>query len=188
MEKTKALGLLRGAALCDGSHTAGQQPVKLLKSTAMPLRHTVLSYSTYTEWYTPVPSHWRQQIAAQEERKALLQVGLKISTSACISALCLLARSSHPRRDSTASVLCPTDGKIENHIIESYHRMAWVEKDHSDHVVSTPLLCAGSPTTRPGCPEPHPAWPWMPPGMGHPHPPWATCSSASPPSVWKTSS
>ena len=21
-----------------------------------------------------------------------------------------------------------------------------------------PLLCAGSPTTRPGCPEPHPAW------------------------------
>jgi len=52
-------------------------------------------------------------------------------------------------------------------------RMAWVEKDHNDHVVSTPLLCAGSPTTRPGCPEPHPAWPWMPPGMGHPQPPWA---------------
>ena len=25
--------------------------------------------------------------------------------------------------------------------------MAWVEKDHSDHQVSTPLLCAGSPTT-----------------------------------------
>jgi len=24
--------------------------------------------------------------------------------------------------------------------------------------------------------EPHPAWPWMPPGMGHPQPPWATCS------------
>ena len=33
------------------------------------------------------------------------------------------------------------------------------------------------PTTRPGCPEPHPAWPWRPPGMGHPQPPWATCSS-----------
>ena len=25
------------------------------------------------------------------------------------------------------------------------HRMAWVEKDHSDHLVSTPLLCAGLP-------------------------------------------
>jgi len=25
------------------------------------------------------------------------------------------------------------------------HRMAWVEKDHNDHLVSTPLLCAGSP-------------------------------------------
>jgi len=36
--------------------------------------------------------------------------------------------------------------------------MAWIEKDHNDHLVSTPLLCAGSPTTRPGCPEPHPAW------------------------------
>jgi len=42
----------------------------------------------------------------------------------------------------------------------SYHRrMAWVEKDHNDHLVSTSLLYAGSPTTRPGCPEPHPAWP-----------------------------
>ena len=29
--------------------------------------------------------------------------------------------------------------------------MAWVEKDHNDHPVSTSLLCAGSPTTRPGC-------------------------------------
>ena len=65
------------------------------------------------------------------------------------------------------------------------HRMAWVEKDHNDHLVSTPLQCAGSPTTRPGCPGPHPAWPWMPPEMGHPQPPWATCSSTSPPSVWK---
>ena len=64
-------------------------------------------------------------------------------------------------------------------------RTAWVEKDHNDHRVSTPLLCAGSPTTRPGCPEPHPAWPWMPPGMGYPQPPWATCSSVSPLSVWK---
>ena len=50
--------------------------------------------------------------------------------------------------------------------------MAWVENDHNDRI-STPLLCAGSPPTRPGCTEPHPAWPWMPPGMGHPQPPWA---------------
>jgi len=63
--------------------------------------------------------------------------------------------------------------------------MAWVEKDHSDHWVSTPLPCAGSPATRPGCPEPLPAWPWMPPGMDHPQPPWATCSTVSPISGWK---
>ena len=65
--------------------------------------------------------------------------------------------------------------------------MAWVEKNYNDHLVSTPLLSAGSPTTRPGCPEPHAAWPWMPPGMRHPQPPWAACSSVSPPSGWKTS-
>ena len=43
-----------------------------------------------------------------------------------------------------------------NHTIESYHGMAWVEKDDNDHRVSTPLLCAGLPITRPGYPEPHP--------------------------------
>jgi len=72
-------------------------------------------------------------------------------------------------------------------MIESWnHRLAWVEKDHNDPLVSTPLICAGSPSTRPGCPAPHPAWPWMPPGRGHPQPPCATCSNASPPSVCKT--
>ena len=30
--------------------------------------------------------------------------------------------------------------------------MGCVEKDHNDHLVSTPLLCAGLPATRPGCP------------------------------------
>jgi len=54
--------------------------------------------------------------------------------------------------------------------------MTRVEKTHNDHLVSTLLLCAGPPTTRPGCPEPHPATPCMPPGMGHPQPPWAMCS------------
>jgi len=32
--------------------------------------------------------------------------------------------------------------------ISKNHRMAWVEKVLKDHLVSTPLLCAGSPTTR----------------------------------------
>jgi len=50
-------------------------------------------------------------------------------------------------------------------LVSQYHRMAWVEKDHNDHRVSTPLLWAGSLTTRSGCPEPHPAWPWLHPGI-----------------------
>jgi len=43
---------------------------------------------------------------------------------------------------------------IEGLLVESQsHRMAWVEKDIKDHLVSTPLTWEGSPTTRPGCPE-----------------------------------
>jgi len=34
--------------------------------------------------------------------------------------------------------------------------MAWVEKELKGHLVATPLLWAGLPTSRPGCPEPHP--------------------------------
>ena len=78
----------------------------------------------------------------------------------------------------------------ENHrLVSQKDRMAWVEKKHSDRGVSSPLLRAGSPTTRrPGCPAPHPAWARKPPGMGPPQPPWASCSSASPPSACQTSS
>ena len=50
------------------------------------------------------------------------------------------------------------------------HRMAWVEKDLKDHLVSILLPQAGPPTTRRGCPEPHPAWPWTHPVMGYPQP------------------
>ena len=46
--------------------------------------------------------------------------------------------------------------------ISQNHRMQRVAKDHNDHLVWTPLPQAGSPTTRPGCPEPHPAWPKPP--------------------------
>lgn len=46
--------------------------------------------------------------------------------------------------------------------------MSWIEKGYNDHLLSTPLLWAESPTIRPDCPEPPPAWRWMPPGMEHP--------------------
>jgi len=54
--------------------------------------------------------------------------------------------------------------------------MAWVGRIMK---LNSPPL-AGLPTsrtaTRPGCPGPHPTWPWTPPEMGHPQPLWATCS------------
>lgn len=41
------------------------------------------------------------------------------------------------------------------HVLGTYesenHRMVWVDKDHSDHLVSTFLLCAGSPTLMTSC-------------------------------------
>ena len=48
--------------------------------------------------------------------------------------------------------------------------MAGVEKDLKDHLVSTPCCGQGC---QPGCPEPHPAWPCMLPGMRD-IPLWAT--------------
>ena len=59
--------------------------------------------------------------------------------------------------------------------MESQNGLRWKGPQCSSS--SNPLLCSGSPTSRPGCPEPHPAWPWMHPEMGHPQPPWAICSS-----------
>ena len=41
-----------------------------------------------------------------------------------------------------------------------------------NHLVPTALPWAGTPPTRPGCPKPHPAWPWTPPRMGHPQLLW----------------
>jgi len=55
---------------------------------------------------------------------------------------------------NTIAVIFQADHRI---VKSQNHRMAWVEKDHTDHLVPTPLLCAGSTTTRPGCLEPHPA-------------------------------
>jgi len=37
---------------------------------------------------------------------------------------------------------------------------AWPGLQRTTMIISSnPLLCAGSPTSSPGCPEPHPAWP-----------------------------
>jgi len=63
--------------------------------------------------------------------------------------------------------------------------MLRVGRDLKDHLVPTPLPWASS--TRPGCSELHPTWPWTLPGRGHPQLLWATCASASPPSWWRIS-
>ena len=65
------------------------------------------------------------------------------------------------------------------------HRMAWVGRDLKDHKAPTPPLQAGPPTstfkTSPGCPGPHPTWPWTPPGIdGESTASPGSCSSISP--------
>ena len=52
------------------------------------------------------------------------------------------------------------------------HRTAWVGRDLKDHPVPAPVVGWLSPTSS-GCPVPHPAKPWAPPGMGHPEILWA---------------
>ena len=45
--------------------------------------------------------------------------------------------------------------------------MSWVERSHKAQSVPTPAV-GWLPPTSSGCPGPHPAQPWAPPGMGHP--------------------
>ena len=68
------------------------------------------------------------------------------------------------------------------------HRMVWVGRDLKDHLFPTPLPWAGTSSTRPGCSELHPTWPWALPGRGQPQLLWAACPSASPPSWGRISS
>ena len=75
--------------------------------------------------------------------------------------------------------------KVMYPISSQNHRMAWVGRDLKGHESPTPRSQAGPPTstfhTSPGCPGPHPTWPWTPPGMGRPEPLWAACCSPLPP-------
>jgi len=76
--------------------------------------------------------------------------------------------------------------RINSYLTESHNHMnglGWKGPQWTSSFIP-PAMCRVT-YHRTRLPEPHPAWPWMPPGMGHPQPPWATCSSASPPSVWK---
>jgi len=66
--------------------------------------------------------------------------------------------------------------------------MVKVGRDLKDHLVPTPLPSAGTSSTRPGCSELHPTWPWTLPGRGQPQLLWETCSRASPPSWGRISS
>jgi len=46
--------------------------------------------------------------------------------------------------------------------------VVWVGRDLKDHLVPTLLPGAGTPSTRPSCSRPHPAWPWTLPWRGQP--------------------
>ena len=51
--------------------------------------------------------------------------------------------------------------------------MVRVGRDLKDHLVPTCLSWAGTSSTRPGCSELHPTWPWTLPGRGQPQLLWA---------------
>ena len=63
-----------------------------------------------------------------------------------------------------AALLSSAQGEVEEAAaVWQNHRMARVGRDLMDHEAPAPPPQAGLPTstfnTRPGCPEPHPAWP-----------------------------
>jgi len=84
-------------------------------------------------------------------------------------------RSLRPAR--TGWISRPPCQQLSRTLIIESSQNSWVGRDLSDHAAPTPLLHTGLSTsisnTRPGCPGPHPTWPWTRPQMGHPQPPWA---------------
>ena len=90
----------------------------------------------------------------------------------------------HPghRSRSDMHVGAATDLLSSSKLHTEQYAVRRVRRDRKDHLVPTPLPWAGTPSTRPGCSKPHPAWPWTLPGRGHPQLLWTTCSSASAPS------
>lgn len=59
-----------------------------------------------------------------------------------------------------------------HHIIDR-RDLDWVGRDHQNPSSPTPLQWSRTSSIRSDCPEPHPSWPWVCPGMGHPLPLWS---------------
>lgn len=70
-------------------------------------------------------------------------------------------------QDSLLKVHSCFDGELQN------HRIVWVGKDLTDHLVPIALLWIGTTFTRPGCWKSHLTWSWTLLGMGHLYLFWA---------------
>ena len=65
------------------------------------------------------------------------------------------------------------------HLESQNHTMLWVGRDLGRPSTPNRLPWAGTSSTRPGCSEPRPTWPWVFPGMGLALRLWAICFSVS---------
>lgn len=75
----------------------------------------------------------------------------------------------------TFTMLSPRHQIIQSH----NYRMVWSKRNLRDDLVPTPLLWPGTHSTRWGCSELYPTWPWMLSDRVHPQLLWAACSRAS---------
>ena len=65
----------------------------------------------------------------------------------------------HPQQKPCLCCAKAVIGNSEDDNSGETHRIVWVGRDLKDHLVPTPSPWAGTPSTRPGCSKPHPAWP-----------------------------
>ena len=120
--------------------------------------------------------------AYANQNLSLLRWIFTIEVSERGSASLLFSTTAWDKRDVRQSPMASFVCVLWDHrIIESQNGLGWKGPQWSSSF--NPLLCAGSPTTSPGCPEPHPAWPWMPPEITVVCPgasgPWELCLAPS---------
>lgn len=97
------------------------------------------------------------QSQACPSQSVLMQQWLSVSGLEEISD-CSFSLARNPRGTSSSAPSDMVAAEVQPLPCTQSYRLAWVGRDPENHLVPNPLPCTGTPSWRPGCSRPHPAW------------------------------